>query len=101
MNIIDLYKEINSKSTDWDVNLSSTICENDTITITKPDSIYFFKFGQDKLYPDFINGILCAEDGDSIKCIDTPNYDCAGKTVKEVAQDIMSDIQNDMVDRDA
>lgn len=100
MNIIDLYKEINSNSTDWDVNLRSKICENDTITITKPDSIYFFKFGQGKLDPDFIYGIFCAKDGDSIKFIDALCYDCAGKTVKEVAQDIMSDIQTDMIDYD-
>lgn len=101
MNIIDLYEEINSKSTDWDVSLYSELRDDDTITITKSDSIYFFKFGHDELNPDFINGIFCADDGDSIKLIDVPCYDCAGKTAKAVAQEIINDVQRGLVDRDA
>lgn len=101
MNIIDLYKEINSKSTNWSVDVSSKINENDTITITVPSCPYLFELTQDDQNPDIIYGGIYVND-DTHEVIENDYcYDGDGETVKEVAQDIMSDIQTEMVDRDA
>lgn len=102
MNIINLYHEINSKSTNWDVNVSSKINENDTITITVPGCLYQFELSQDDQNPDIIYGGIYVND-DTHEVIENGNccYDGEGATVEEVAQDIIRDIQTDMVGYDA
>lgn len=101
MNFIDLYHEININSTDWDVNVSSEINENDTITITVPNCHYLFELSQDTQNPDIIYGGIYTND-DTHEVIENDYcYDGEGETVEDVAEDIMSDIQTEMVDRDA
>ena len=101
MNIIDLHNEINIKSTNWDVNVSSRINENDTITITVPSCHYLFELSQDTQNPDIIYGGIYVND-DTHEVIENDYcYDGEGETVEEVAEAIMSDIQTEMVDRDA
>lgn len=101
MDIIDLYKEITSTSTNWDVNVSSKINENDTITITVPGCPYQFELTQDDQNPDIIYGGIYVND-DTHEVIEN-DYSYLGdnEIVKEVAQYVMSDIQTEMVDRDA
>ena len=101
MNFIDLYHEINIESTDWDVNVSSKINENDTITITVPDCHYQFELSQDTQNPDIIYGGIYVND-DTHEVIENDYcYDGEGETVETVAEAIISDIQTDMVDYDA
>ena len=101
MNIIDLYKEINSESTNWNVDVSSTINENDTITITAPSCPYLFELMQDTQNPDIIYGGIYIND-DTHETIENDYcYEAEGETVETVARVIMSDIQTEMVDRDA
>ena len=101
MNFIDLYHEIHIKNTDWDVNVSSEINENDTITITAPNCHYLFELSQDTQNPDIIYGGIYVNDGTHDVIENDYGYDSEGKTVEEVAEDIMSDVQTEMVDRDA
>jgi hypothetical protein len=101
MNFIDLYNEININSTDWDVNISSKINENDTITITAPNYHYLFELSQDTKNPDIIYGGIYVND-DTHEVIENDYcYVGEGETVETVAEDIMCDIQTDMVDYDA
>ena len=99
MNFIDLYHEINIESTDWDVNVSSKINENDTITITVPGCDYQFELSQDAQDPDIIYGGIYVNDGTHDVIENDYGYDSENETVEEVAEDIMSDIQTEMVDR--
>ena len=101
MNFIDLYHEININSTDWDMYVSSTINEDDTITITVPGCPYLFELSQDAQNPDLIYGGIYVNDGTHDVIENDYGYDSEGKTVEEVAEDIMSDVQTEMVDRDA
>ena len=101
MNIKDLYHEINSLSTNWDVDVSSKIYENDTITITVPGCHYLFELSQDYQNTDIIYGGIYVND-DTHEVIENDYcYDGEGETVETVAEAIMSDIQTDMVDCDA
>ena len=98
MNIIDLYHEINIKNTDWDMYVSSTINEDDTITITVPNCHYQFELIQDTQNPDIIYGGIYTND-ESHEVIENDYcYDAEGETVEAVAEAIMSDIQTDMVE---
>ena len=103
MNIIDLYKEINSKSPNWNVDVSSKINENETITIMVPGCPYLFEISQDDQIPDIICGVIYVN-GDTHKPI-KQCYLYEGDDdiveVEAVAKNIISDIQTEMVDRDA
>ena len=101
MNIIDLHHEINSKSTNWNVDVSSRINENDTITITVPGCNYLFELSQDTQNPDIIYGGIYVNDDTHDVIENDYCYDAEGETVETVAKVIMSDIQTDMVDYDA
>ena len=101
MNFIDLYREININSTDWDVNVSSEINENDTITITAPNCHYLFELSQDTQNPDIIYGGIYVNDDTHEVIANDYCYDGDGETVETVAKVIKSDIQTDMVDYDA
>ena len=101
MKIIDLYHEINIKSTDWSVDVNSKINEDDTITITVPGCLYLFEISQDTQNPDIIYGGIYVND-DTHEVIENDYcYDCEGEAVEPVAEEIMSDIQTEMVDRNA
>lgn len=100
MNIIDLHNEINIKSTNWNVNVSSRINENDTITITVPGCHYLFELSQDGQNPDIIYGGIYVND-DTHEVIENDYcYGGEGETVETVAKAIMSDVQTDMIDYD-